>query len=607
MQTRMGGGLGLGFTTARGVAFSYYADSVNGDDANDGKSAAEAFETLAAASAVLGSGQSLGLARESEWRERLSPTTNVRRYASYGQDRVPVLDGADVIPSGNFTLSAHADAGGVVYEVSLTGDPTDAVGNNDSIMLWENGQWLIRRTTVAATAATPGSFFLPSPYISNSNPLTPRLAYVHPFGSTNPTSDGKTYEFSKRSYCINLGSQNNVTVEGVHVKRGASEYGSIGASGTARNPTLRRVLSSYGGKHNMVFADGLLEDVIAFDAELARVALADGGLVPFTFYAPNATGLVATMRRCMGIFPDGRTTGLPALYAHSANSTVLHTELRVEGFLVYNCGGVSADVKNLTLDDFVFLGAGVAVNMSGQRESITLRRALLRDVRTTVNSGLVEKNSTRAANLTITDCAMTANVGTGGSPAAFYPIDIASAAVTTIERNCFWRAGPFGGNLRLEAATAGSTVRGNIIIISQSGASRYVRLGAGLNVDYNVYVNLDGATGKFWSRGATNYGTLAGWRSGTGYDTNSVLLDAAQAAQLFLGDPLLGDFRLNPACALTFVDGTSIIGNAGPREFYDWETRTVTTGQPSQWLTPPKTEDECESYVSDPTNWDLYQ
>ncbi len=589
----------------------FHVNSTGGSDSNNGLSPATAFLTVgkAATEADAEDGRDrIALASDGYWRQTLAPQEDFRSISRYGSGGVPVLDGAEVIAPGDFTLSAHADAAGVVYEVSLVGDANGDVGNNDSIMIWQDNVWLQRQTSVAATAATAGSFYLPSPYISNSNPLTPRTAYVHPFDSTNPTSDGNTYEYSKRNLLIQLADRVGAIVEGVHVKRGASDYGSIASSGTSSRPVLRRVLSSYGGKHNMVHRDGTLEDVICFDAEIGRLALADGGLIPITFYSPDATGLMWNVRRSMVIFPDGRnTTGIGPIYSHSGSALTVHTLGQVDAFITRNCGALAAEIKNLELNDFCMLNVlGVAFNLNGTQESITIRRAFLQDKRATVNSSTVEKNATYAADLTFSGGCIMSDVGTGGSPASFYQLDVTSADNTAVENNTFYRKGPLGGNVRISAAAAGSTFRNNIVVVNQSGGSRYVDLPTGMSVDYNVYINLDGATGKFWAQGATTRNALATWRSLTGYDTNSVLLDSTQAAQLFLGDPRDGDFRINPACALTFVDGTPLVGNAGPQEYYDWNVGAVQGGQHTQWPEPPYNEAECEEYIGDPASWDFY-
>ncbi len=102
--------------------YDYYVDAVNGSDSNDGLTPDNAFQTIAAAQAFLSEGKSIALARGSVWREMLKPAARVR-IGNFGEGIFPVLDAADVISPGNFSLSSHANAAGVVYETTLSRGP----------------------------------------------------------------------------------------------------------------------------------------------------------------------------------------------------------------------------------------------------------------------------------------------------------------------------------------------------------------------------------------------------------------------------------------------------------------------------------------------------
>ena len=162
----------------------------------------------------------------------------------------------------------------------------------------------------------------------------------------------------------------------------------------------------------------------------------------------------------------------------------------------------------------------------------------------------------------------------------------------------------------MQSATAGSLCRFNIFIINRTGTLPWFIIANTVASDYNVFVNHLAIT-DYWQQnpGSGTAFSLTEWRTESGQDTNSVELNAAQAATLFLNGVAgmaNGDFRLDPACPLTFVDGTPLVGNAGPQEYYDWNTRTVEVGQPSRWPVPPATLAECETYITDPTAWDFY-
>jgi len=579
----------------------FYADSVAGLDAYDGLSSGRAKQTIAGLHALSpAAGKRVGLADDSYWLEQYKPGVALQSVKSRG---LATLDGADVIDPGDFTLSAHVDAGGVTYEVTLSVDPNAVLVSGDTYMMWENDEWLVRRTSVALVAANPGSFYLPSP---NASISTPRLAYVHPFGSTNPTSDGKTYEASKRAAGLELASVDGVTVEGIHATRGLSAYGPLPMG----NGTVRRCLISKGGKHNIVQAAGLIEDTICFDAEIGRSVLADGGLIPYTFYKPNTTGLSWEIRRSMSICPVGRTITSGAVYSHNSAGPN-YSSGTIEGFISLRGGAVEGVQTEQYLNDICALdvGNGRAVLLGAASSVIELRRALIRSAPL---AGAVEINHPAAGAITgaaveVSHCALHKPTGTGvttGSGAAFN-----ATSVVNFHHNVIF-AGAGATPVSMQVAQAGSQFRFNIIVINQAGTREWGRWHSNVAMDYNVYINNTGASDYWWQTpGSGTAFSLTEWRTESGKDTNSVELNAAQAATLFLNGVAgmaNGDFRLDPACPLTFVDGTPLVGNAGPQEYYDWNTRTVEVGQPSRWPVPPATLAECETYITDPTAWDFY-
>ena len=58
-------------TPKKSSGYTYYVDSVNGNDGNSGRTAAKAFQNLTALPTLL-TGQSVGLARNSVWKSRMS-------------------------------------------------------------------------------------------------------------------------------------------------------------------------------------------------------------------------------------------------------------------------------------------------------------------------------------------------------------------------------------------------------------------------------------------------------------------------------------------------------------------------------------------------------
>ena len=169
--------------------------------------------------------------------------------------------------------------------------------------------------------------------------------------------------------------------------------------------------------------------------------------------------------------------------------------------------------------------------------------------------------------------------------------------------------GGAGDGASLGAASVGAQFKYNIIVINKSGTNRFMFKDTNFASDYNVFVNVQGAT-CYWQDSVSGTAfTLAEWRSECGADTNSVLLNGDEANQLFLNGVAglaNGDFRLNPQCQFKFVDGTSIVGNAGIRQFYDWSRFQKMDGAPRAWPILPATEAQCAAYIAAPRSWVFY-
>jgi hypothetical protein len=581
----------------------FYVDSVNGNDANDGLSAATAKQTIAGLSALtIPAGKRVGMARGSYWREEYYPTTAVD-VIDYGTGALPILDGANVIDPGAFSASLHADAGGVVYETTLTRDPAAYYVNSDTYMIWEDGEWLVRKTSVAAVAATPGTFYLPNP---DAQTGASALAYVHPFGSTNPTSDGKVYEATIRPVGLEMGAIDGSLVRGVECRRGMGGYGTLPMRADA---DMRQALLSKGGKHNTVVKSGVLTDIVAYDCEIARNVLADGGFVPFTFF-PGDVGLSWRLTRGMVIMPTGREMSNSSVYSHGLTGAKYYDSGNIEGYLSKGTGPISAGyVRSLTITGFACMEAQAPpIYIDARITTYSVKYGQMHVTRAGGFGGTISYGGTPSGTTTgeiahnglVVDAAATNAFNQGFA--------IEAATVVNIHHNTIYVASNLIRAADLTSASAGSQFKYNIIVVP-SGAREFIRVPNGLSVDYNVYVDL--GTQGFWRGTVTgSAGTMAEWRSESGYDTNSVLVNAAGAETLFLNGVaglLTGDFRLNPAYTGTFVDGTPIVGNAGIQTYYNYNQRALVAGQPALWPTPPVTEAECRTYVANPKAWNFGQ
>jgi hypothetical protein len=444
-------------------------------------------------------------------------------------------------------------------------------------LLWENDAWLIRVASVAACAATPGTYF-PNPVIGVST-----TAYVHPFGSTNPTSDGKTYEAAIPSGGFEGYAIDGLVLEGFGSNRNLGHYGGITAG---KNATIKKCLANRGGIHNIIAKSGLMEDVVAYDCDPAQTSP-----IPITFYATNPSADSWIARRCLVVTPNLSVT---AIYSHGPPNP--YASGNVEAFL--SGGGVwNSSLVQINHDVCSSGTSSRILQIDSTTQSCVIRRAY----------GKIHNNNNAiymvsgTGTVSVTHSCLYSN-GTSSSSSI---LSLNSTGATEVKYNTIYAKlgsmfSPFPG-----------TMTNNIFIWDQA-SNPFFTIPTACASDYNVYVRANASATLIWrvTSGGNIYTTLASWRAATGKDLNSVVLTAAQANDLFLNGLAgcaNGDFRLNPACLLTFADGTPMVGNAGCQEVYDWNTRLVTAGQPARWPVAPATQAECQTYIQSPKNWNFYQ
>ncbi len=304
-------------------SYDYYVNQASGSDGNNGLSPGAAFETLSAAQTAAlahGNGARIGLARGSEWREELelSSLSNVT-VGAYGDGKIPILRGDDVLESGDFTNDVtHTNT----WRVSWT--PPDAI-EGVAPNVFVDGVRLTRAASAAACDAAAGTYY-------SNNVVTVGVAqdvYIHPPGSTNPTSDGKVYEITRRNYAIRVGDGARIT--GLNVRRGCSFYGALFAG---VDVDVRGCVVLDGAKHGLVVGSGLVEDtyIIGGDDSWVVWGGGTGAHIPAQAYTPSGSGLNMTWRRCV-------TMNNPATFA-------------IPGSGGFHAHGVGADTYNtITYED----------------------------------------------------------------------------------------------------------------------------------------------------------------------------------------------------------------------------------------------------------------
>lgn len=231
----------LGMLSRISSQFTYYVDSVNGDDGNTGTSEAQAFQTLAAVP-TLAAGQSVGLARGSTWRGEgiIVPANNIRIQA-YGIGDRPIIDGSETVANDDF-----AKTGGQtnVYQASLTIE-ANASGTS-YVRVWEDGTLLARASSLANCDATPGSYY---PSADSTTPIT---LYVHASDSSDVSASSKVYDATTCLRPISCDSATGLHVTNVVCKRGLHDSQvTLGINAVSTGCDYLE-----GGKHNVYVRDG---------------------------------------------------------------------------------------------------------------------------------------------------------------------------------------------------------------------------------------------------------------------------------------------------------------------------------------------------------------
>ncbi|OHD02161.1 MAG: hypothetical protein A2885_09435 [Sphingopyxis sp. RIFCSPHIGHO2_01_FULL_65_24] len=582
-------------------------------------------------------GEVLGFEHGSRWAEQYvvrTPGVTVCSFAKGGKTRLPLFDCTD--PVGAWTL----DSGNVWVQTIGRAADYQTVGGEDNYSLFEDTapsdpgsgyRWMTRVPSKALCDSTPDSYFIPeATFFAEASATT--LIYVHAAGSVNPNT--KSYRYNRRTQGV-FGRDRlpNLTIDGISCVGPLSAQGSVNA-GT--NFLFRRAVLANGGKHDCVFESGLLEDVISYNTEVIAnrqqaypTALGALDCIPFTAYRDDPAGLTATLRRCMQIQPPGKT-GVGFFFSHSSGSspTARYDETLLEGFISNNGGAVKGAQSIRQIYRALFLKdlRGTAVQpgrgqfMSGVHFENT-HGLFIPDATMGSAGGALLTGGGNSTGVTWANDEAEVIIRHNGIynnhdetlGLTSIVVNLSARQKIDVSNNTIYQKGRQNFvNASMDATAGSEGIKNNILIRNLANIGSFVQwiqLPVGFTgaCDYNVYIDLQANTNLRWRQGSTSY-TFANWQA-LGFDTHSVVLNAAQAADLFLNGVAglaNGDFRLNPACTLQFTDGALLVGRAGIQEYYDWNARQYVVGQPKKWPVHPTTWAECQAYAFDPTAWNHY-
>lgn len=278
----------------------WYVDSVNGDDANTGRSPASALKTIAAlATKPIKTNQTIYLARGSLWREYLDLSSTGLNVAAnvraYGTGDRPVLAGDDVASNAAFSKTAGRTN---VYQIAWS---TDGVAGTVRHCIWEDGVRLKRVANAAAVDATPGTFYAPDPTAG------PDTIYMHAYDSSDPATNGKLYEMSKRVSALrsNLYGGSLFSIEG----RRSTAF-------PVTSYTYGEDLIGREGKWHNIWFEGTCKGCQAIEAEPPPGY--GGGTMFVSFPSTvSAASRPAICDGCIAQDSGGADTGLLGYYAHT--------------------------------------------------------------------------------------------------------------------------------------------------------------------------------------------------------------------------------------------------------------------------------------------------
>lgn len=503
---------------------SVYVDSVAGSDANDGLTQATPKATCAAGMTVLASSgrKTIRLKCGSFFREQITLPAG-KRLKNYGAGARPILDPRENAPASWTLTSGQTKA----YQQTLTHELYPASVHR----LWEDGVRMIRVGSVASCESTAGSFYAPTPSGASN------LVYIHPSDDGDPSSNGKTYSYSKRMWGVELG--NGCVVDGITTGWNGGNDGSIRA--LARNCTIRNCDALDGAKHHVLISEGLCENVNAYDAEPIPGSGTQIAFIAYNNFDGQMASVGVTFKKCRVDYVALTANASLGFYGHGGSGV---TRVLFEDCVVKNTAIAFGQIsESAILSRCVAVDCNVFVNSSalGSKWYIYRCRSLKgpRNVcgklfLASNNASSVFIRHSEVAYYNSTSLLQNINgVAIDMRYSQFAP-DIGSTwNTTTIDK-----AGP----VRIENSilwSASTTLFLKSDMLSFTG-------------DNNLYYTSGNppATWPSWASGGTTGWSFASWKANTGQDANTVI-----ALPVFLTHATETDFSVfDPTCPV-FTSG----------------------------------------------------
>ena len=519
------------------TGLSWYVNSTTGNDANDGVSPESPWLTqarintatansgfLAASSYAAGDTlyiDTSGGPLDQLGQKLLFQTNGLNVRAASGQTWIS-LKSWEVISSGSWSTTGTAN----VYST------TDTVA---TACLWEDDKWLNHplganfAAVSASLGSTPGSFW------TNGTTL-----YLHPFGSTDPRSDGKSYTRSDvgplRGASVEV-KGNNVNIQDLYIRKTCDVdpytngypnggYG-IGFIPNGTNNLLKHCYSDYNGKHGISLVANLQNnDVLTIDTCQVEQGSPYGSQTPYVSFTSSGsfTGVAHYYVNCVCLKDTGLigstagSTGGEVFYTHNSGGADQFSIMSFDGcnFAYGYFGGTNA-VVTLIINNTIFGGDS---QMGARYKTITRSKWLNKT-----------PNQNRADGvLTVRNCIIAPTFASGLTDTSGSMIGTVVIENNTFDcRNVISNGGYPRPGMLSRTGAVDLTFRNNVVWFSPAGSgnSQVSLFQNFVNTDtLAITKNVVLLNGQTWSRsyndGSTTADrTFAQWQT-LGFDAGSI-------------------------------------------------------------------------------------
>lgn len=304
-------------------AAQWFVDPVNGSDANNGTASNIPLKTIAALmTKTITPGQTVAIWADpsgSVFKEQYNTPCINHSVVSYGPGPNPLFDCSDPISAGSWSKTGGFTN---LYQALVTINADS--GGETWVRVWENGTGFARATSQADCDATA------STYWPSSDTTSPITLYIHTSDSSNPSVNGKLYEYNARRMGLDASSFAGCYIVGITTRRNLWNDGSlkIGYKGQAVN-----CQANEGTKHNLLCRAGsVLTNVTCTDCYYPP----QGSLV-FVYNEDTPNGEPITFNNCQAICssPNLSATGF---YGHP-NVSGTFGVVTYNNCVAHNCQG----------------------------------------------------------------------------------------------------------------------------------------------------------------------------------------------------------------------------------------------------------------------------